>query len=308
MRCGLVLFWAWTARIGIEHRRTANLPGINYIVVKFWNMLNLADLATWEKLESPFENSQEIPTLIGRLTNSFSIEILNEICWEYIYHQNTLYEATIATVPHLVAICEKAEDRNYRMATFINLGAILCELDADDLYLSQIYDDSKINPETVGTIMASYKAAFGKLNSIGLSLSDMVPEMDEEDKRYFLAALATANERFDIAKVICTYSGNDEYMCSCPSCDSEFHLWNEQNKLVIYAQDPVFNKNQPGYPVTPRSQDKPADDRFEWLMIHIDKLEIHSLKPIIGYLFGEAQCPQCNTAFGIFPAISDPLV
>lgn len=270
-------------------------------------MLNLADLATWEKLESPFENAQEIPALIEQLTNSFSIDILNDICWEYIYHQNALYQSTIATVPYLVAICEKAEDHNYRMATFINLGAILCELDTEDLYLSQLFDDSDIDPETVKTIMASYRDAFKKLNGIGASLFDMVPEMDEEDKRYFLAALATAHERYDIARVISTYSGNDEYMCSCPSCDSEFHLWNEQDKLVMYAQDPVFNKDQPGYPITPRSQDKPGDERFDWLVTQIDKLEIHSLKPIAGYLFGEARCPQCNTLFDIFPAVSDPL-
>lgn len=53
-------------------------------------MLPLTALDTWEQLES-YGNAEEIPALIEELDKSFSTEILNEICWDCIYHQNSLY-------------------------------------------------------------------------------------------------------------------------------------------------------------------------------------------------------------------------
>ncbi|HEX6429001.1 MAG TPA: hypothetical protein VF008_14995 [Niastella sp.] len=278
-------------------------------------MLTLAALDTWKLLENPFGNSEDIPALIEKLDNSFSAEILNEICWDYIYHQNSLYEATFATIPYLVSICEKADDPYNKMSTFINIGIILSEMDANDELLLQIFSDSIVDRETVNAIISSYKSALKQLPAIGQSLFNMVPELDEDDKRHFLVALATVHERYDVAKVFCTYSGNDEYMCTCPHCDTEFYIWNKENELVLYTQDPVFKKNQPDFPITPRPlsiaqsfENISIGPNYEWLVFYINHLGIYSLQPVIGYLFGETQCPECKTSFDIFDAVSRPLV
>jgi hypothetical protein len=278
-------------------------------------MLPLTALDIWKQLENPFGNSENIPALIGKLNNSISTEILDEICWEYIYHQNSLYEATFATIPYLVSICEKNASPDYKMATFINLGIILSEMDAKDELLLQIYSESTVDRETVNSIISSYKSSFERLKEIGQVLFDLVPEMDEEDKRHFLVALATCHDRYNLAKVFCTYSSNEEYMCTCPHCVTEFYVWNVDNQLILYTQDPVSNKNQPGYSITPRSVSiaQPFENismrtHYEWLMFYIDHLDIESLKPVIGYLFGETKCPECKTNFDVFDAVSDPLI
>lgn len=277
-------------------------------------MLPLTALETWKQLENPYGNAEDIPALIEKLECSFSTEILNTICWEYIYHQNSLYEATFATIPYLVSICEKSGDPNFRNETFINIGVILSEMDIDDSLLLQTFDESIVDKEVLNDIIDSYRNAFKRLHAIGQSLFDVVPGMEEEDKRHFLAALATANERYEVAKVFCTYSDNDEYMCSCPDCDSEFYVWNKDSSLILYTEDPVFKKEQPGYSITPRSlnavpsiENISITNHFEWLLYYVNRLEIQSLKPIIGYLFGEAICPECGGSFEVFDGVSGPM-
>lgn len=277
-------------------------------------MLPLTDPDTWKQLENPYGNSADLPALIAELEKSFSTEILNEICWEYIYHQNSLYEATFATIPHLIRICEKSTDPNFKMAAFMNMGVILAELDVTGILVPQTFDDSTLEKETVAAIINSYNEAFKRLRVIGHSLFNLVPEMQEGDKRIFLAAWASACERYEVGKIFVTYTDNDEYMCLCPDCDSEFHLWNEDNKLILYTEDPVFHKDQTGHPITPKplpevpsiEKVSPAN-HFEWLVFYIDQFNVQSLKPIVGYLFGEAVCPECEGGFEVFDGVSGPL-
>src|ERR1044072_4168619 len=149
-------------------------------------MLPLTALDIWKKLETPYGTSEEIPALIEELGVSFSTEILNEICWDYIYHQNTLDEVTFATIPYLIAICEKSNDPDFRMETFINIGVILAEINIGGALLFETFEESSLDKETIDTIVSSYRSAFARLNAIGQSLFVSVPAMDEGDKRHFL--------------------------------------------------------------------------------------------------------------------------
>lgn len=276
-------------------------------------MLPLTALDTWKQLQS-YGLAEDIPALIEELDKSFSTEVLNEICWENIYHQNSLYESTFATIPYLIGICEKSSDPDFRMEAFINIGAILSELDVSGSLLEQTFSESAVDKETIDVITNSYKKAFKRLKGIGGGLFDTVREMGEEDKRSFLAAFATANEKYEVAKVFFTYSDNDEYMCTCLDCDTEYYVWNKDNSLIMYKEDPVFNKDQSGYSITPRvlsvvpSPEKISiTNHFEWLLYYVNRFEIQSLKPIIGYLFGEAICPECGGDFEVFDGVIGPL-
>jgi len=277
-------------------------------------MLKLTDIDTWTKLTSPYDNSRDIPVLIEQLEKTYSEKTLDEICWEYIYHQQSLYEVTFAAFPYLLDFCETATDFSFKLKAFINLGLILSELDADDILLTQTFDNSNLDTTVIEDIVESFKASFQKLKQIGKSLFETVIKKDESEKRCFLSAIAVANENFKVGKVFSTFMENDEYMCSCPECDTEFYLWNKEEKLVLYIQDPVFDKKQVGFPVVPKSSVdiRPSeiilsDNNFEWLTFYIDKLKINSLKSIVNYLFGQINCPECGDKFNIFNAITDPL-
>ena len=277
-------------------------------------MLKLTDIDSWTKLTSPYENSGGIPVLIEQLGNTYSGKTLDEICWEYIYHQQSLYEVTFATFPYLIGFCETTTDVSFKLKAFINLGLILSELDADDILLTQTFGNSRLDIDVIKALIESFKESFQKLKQIGKSLFETVVKRDESKKRCFLSAIAVANENFKVGKVFSTFMENNEYMCSCPECDTEFYLWNEDDRLVLYIDDPVFDKKQVGFPVVPKSSldIKPSeiissDNNIGWLTFYIDKLKIDSLKSIINYLFGEINCPECSEKFNIFNAIVDPL-
>jgi hypothetical protein len=277
-------------------------------------MLKLTDIDTWTKLTSPYENSRDMPVLIVQLDKTHSEKTLDEICWEYIYHQQSLYEVSFATFPYLVNICETATDASFKLKAFINLGLILSELDADDILLTQTFDNSKLDIDVIKGIIESFKESFRKLKQIGNSLLGTIVKRDESEKRCFLSAIAVANENFKVGKVFSTFMENDEYICSCPKCDTEFYLWNREDKLILYIEDPVFDKKQVGFPVVPKSsldiqpsEIISSDNNIEWLTFYVDKLKIDSLKFIVNYLFGKINCPECGVKFNIFNAIADPL-
>lgn len=69
-----------------------------------------------------------------------------------------------------------------------------------------------------------------------------------------------------------------------------------------------------GYSITPRplrishSPEKISiTNHFEWLLYYVNRLDIQSLKRIIGYLFGEAICPECGGDFEVFDGVMETL-
>lgn len=272
-------------------------------------MLDLNDLETWNKIDNPFHNSKNIPLLIKKLKQTFDKEILAELIFEYMYHQGTLYEATFATFPYLIEICESSNDLNYHLETLLNSTACLAEFNEKD-ELEAIFENSKCSFETITDIIGSFREAFKKLNPIAESLMNKILEKEEYEKRYFLLALAVANEIHQVSRILGTYSENEEYECSCPNCDEPFFLLNEDGKLFLYTEDLVFNKKQNKYLVQPSSLSESdsssqisADKNYEWLSYYIEKLNIESLKTTINYLFGHSVCPHCKTKFAIFENI-----
>jgi hypothetical protein len=275
-------------------------------------MLRLTDTDTWAILEGPFNHSRDLPVLIEQLGQTYSEKILNEICWEYMYHQGSLYEATFATFPYLVDLCEKVNDKNFKLQIFLNLGGILSELDAEDTILVQTFAGSKIDKNIVVDIIISFKEYFERLNSIGISLFETIIQKDETEKRCFLGTIAAANKNFKVAKIFWAFIENEEYMCSCPKCDTEFYLENkDDDRLILYTADSFFDKKVEGFLIVPKPSVDTlphemilAKNNFEWLVFNINRLKIESLKSIINYLFGEAKCPKCAQDFEIFKGIT----
>jgi len=92
-------------------------------------MIKLTELNVWEKLSSPYGNSSEIPGLLARLSDKLDKVIADEIVWEYIYHQGSIYENTLATLPHLLNIIEKSDDLGFNLDLISSLGVVYIYLD-----------------------------------------------------------------------------------------------------------------------------------------------------------------------------------
>jgi hypothetical protein len=54
--------------------------------------------------------AENIPLLIQKIEEQYTREALTEL-WEFLFHQYTVYPATLATVPHFVRILNRTYAR-----------------------------------------------------------------------------------------------------------------------------------------------------------------------------------------------------
>ncbi len=264
----------------------------------------------WKNFSSPYGDSSELPTLLKKLDSNYTEELSNEIFWEYIYHQNTLYQSTIASFPYLFKIITKEENKSIRLDGYISLGVIIAELDENEVYLNNIIEDNtyKLDNQTKEVLYISFQKSYKEFKNLLPKLINEAKNLSEEEKRYFLAVIALCKGNSLIAKIFILFNGNDEYMSICPNCNSELYLWNEENRLNVYIEDPVFNKNQTPFEIIPKNIDRKkatiqSDNYQEWMIAYIDLLEIDSLKEIITFLFGDTICPNCKVKYSIFTSV-----
>ncbi|MGE8380559.1 MAG: hypothetical protein ACN6PN_19475 [Sphingobacterium sp.] len=272
-------------------------------------MLSLNDNIQWGKLGSPFGNSEEVPELIEKLIETAEIDLLVEITTEYITHQMSLYEVTFAAFPHLVTICENSHDKAFQLETLLSTAVMLSEYGGDH-EIDSIFANSKIQKDQIDDLKSAFKTAFKKLKPLAHSLEEYVLQKDESERKYFLLTLAVAYECYFVASILWRYHENEEYECCCPNCDETLILWNEDNKLVLYKEDPVFIKEQEKFAVDPSSLSPLdfsetifSDKNYEWLSYYIHSLDIIPLKTTINYLFGTTHCPYCKMEIGVFENI-----
>lgn len=268
-------------------------------------MISLDDKNRWQSLSSCGE-AGKLPDLILQLLATPSIALLDEICWEHIYHQNTLYQTTIATIPHLLDLAKSnTTNQDLCLHLFLNVGIILTELDVKEEYLKAIIDDGELSPDFRQEIKTAFDVALPEFKWLGESLLPLVKNKDEATKRYFLAAWTVVDAKYAMGKLFVTYSGNDEYMAVCMHCEQEHYLWREEGRLNLYKSDPVFNKKQPSYSInlayTTNDHQLLAD--FQWLHKMSNLLGIASLHSLLPYFFGSFECPKCACENEVFKAI-----
>ncbi|MEN7551912.1 hypothetical protein AAG747_28620 [Rapidithrix thailandica] len=273
-------------------------------------MLPLENPNAWNKLNC-LGKAEALPKLLLQLKEGEENEVLEEICWEYIYHQNTLYQSTVAIFPHLMEIAKYSQNEAFLLDLFLNLGIILAELDTEGLYLKAILQEqNNLDQTTQELLYRAFVSAFEEFAHLGERLQKHIYARDEETKRYFFMAYAVANKFYELGRVWNTYTENTEYRSICPGCSAEHYLWNESDKLVLYIQDPVTNKAQQTFDLLPLEQQALASQAGEkgWLYEHIVKFKINSLLPLVPSLLGRAICPGCGKNYDVFASVINTVV
>lgn len=266
-------------------------------------MLDLENSELWSQLDTPFGNASEIPALLIELQTTYSIDVLDTLCWEYLYHQNTLYSATFATIPYLVSIAENSNDLQYQLYNFYNLSWVLSELDEEHYNCSTVL--RSINDEVLkAEICQSYHKAFDELKVLGECLLNSNTIQHTIDS---LIGLAVINKYYSVAKVFTRSSQGEEFNGICPHCESEFWVVIHDNQFSIVLDSEVLSKKAVYLPVFPNTNLVPSsivDKSYSsWIPYYIDKLNIEELLPIKNHLFGTVQCPACKKEFDLFNAL-----
>ncbi|MBC9908788.1 hypothetical protein [Chitinophaga varians] len=277
-------------------------------------MLTLDDRA-WEFLSGPFGIDESLPEAITELKSAYSKELLDDIIWERIYHQNTLYENTFAAIPHLLELAANGADPEMQADILCSLAVLIAEDVNPPLsgtIPQEFSDNTDLTAEQIRSIYHDYLQALRQLPALCEAL---IPEvrlhMEEDERNYFLAAMAVAHGRSAFARVFIQYNEGEEYIAHCDACGTDTFVWPAANQLVLYREDPVFHKEQEGTPITPHPDKTPAwdgrtitdENMYDWGYHFLCQLDMRTLKTRWPYLFGTACCPGCDQPLDVFKSI-----
>jgi len=264
-------------------------------------MIDLDEISIWGNLSSPYGNSEDIPLLLVELSDSYDKALADEIIWEYIYHQGSVYENTLATIPHLIQIIEESKSNAFNIDILASLGVVLIDL-GELNEIENVFCDN-LNAADKIIIQSSFLDSLEKFKALINKHSSDIVSADEVTKRYFLISYLVSEKKHHEAKIFKEFSENDEYMFVCPHCEEETFLWNEENILNGYSKDPIFNKDHKQILI--ELSDMSMD--LEWLAHPIDKLNINSLQPLIKYFEGKLSCHSCFKKSNVFDGIMNSI-
>lgn len=277
-------------------------------------MLTLDDRA-WKFLSGPYGIDESLSEAIAELKSDYAKELLDDIVWERIYHQNTLYENTFAAIPHLLELAANGANPAMQADILCSLAVLIAE-DVNpplpDTVPQEFRNNTHLTPEQIGSIYHDYLQARQQLPALCEAL---IPEarlhMEEDERNYFLAAMAVARGQSAFARVFIQYYGGEEYIAHCDACGMDTFVWPKEDQLLLYREDPVFHKEQEAMPITPHPDKTPAwdgvtitdENRYVWGYHFLSQLDMRTLKTHWPYLFGTARCPHCDQPLDVFESI-----
>jgi hypothetical protein len=162
-------------------------------------MLNLDDPA-WARLEEAYGSAQEIPKLLIHLREHPEDKDAWNDAWSSLCHQETIYSASIAATPHLVALARTLPVKQ-RLDPLILVGSIAAcvgrrpvVVHGDKAFAEACVEATRLLTEAVST-----------------------GEVKGEDLRYSLGAIAALAGDAKLANVLFRLDS----AITCPNCEAE---------------------------------------------------------------------------------------
>ncbi|MFC6648285.1 hypothetical protein [Paenibacillus rhizoplanae] len=274
-------------------------------------MLDLSS-PVWQQLHGPFGSAEAVPGLLQQLQKDYTAEIKDELYWEHLFHQDTIYSSTYASLPYLSELARQSNDPEVKLDIYVTCGIFVANqqtVNSGQLPAEFAHQNPPLAEELVRGIYTAYLIAVEHLGELSEEIFRYAEaaQKDDQEKRYILAADAAYRGDRVVAGILLTYSEGDEYMVGCPSCYEEMYIWPNENSLgmTAYSDDPVFNGKENGQAVTPSalgsvsSEDSPLARL--WQAAHA--IKNGQLMEQLPYLTGKVNCPACGEALDIWPEL-----
>ncbi|MBE1446765.1 hypothetical protein [Paenibacillus sp. OAS669] len=270
-------------------------------------MLLLSD-PRWQELRGPFGSSHRVPMLLSRLKEQYDPEVRDELYWEQLFHQNTIYSCTYAAVPHLFMLAQTSGHLETQLDIYISCGMFEannpnepdCEIPAEFAR-----DRIALEPEAAKEIYRAYREALAVLAGLGESLVSYV-RTKETEKRYFLAASAAYAGFRDAASMLTVFPDGEEYVLGCPACGEDVYLWpdaQQSGPLLLYKEDPVFAPKKEGLRIEVRPSETIEELNWKHLYLQAKRIEDEAFLAQLPWLAGESDCPHCGVPLRLWPAL-----
>ncbi|WP_230658905.1 hypothetical protein [Psychrobacter sp. I-STPA10] len=271
-------------------------------------MLPLDELQLWQKLDSAYGDAETLPELILTLTKTEDSDVADEIVWEIIYHQGSVYQSTLATVPYLVKIAQETTNVDLKMNLVLSLGTLLTGFDSTTDISVFFQDNSEAHnsnnnegstdKKTQQQITTAFMQAIVDFKALVNDTFTMATALDDVSKIYFLVSYLVSMGQHQAAALFNVCSDSDEFIVACPNCEQETYLWNEEDGLKVYKTDPVCTNID--YSTDIELSNSDSNSNLVWLENAIDRIEIETLKPLMPYFKGSIICPHCQQSILVF--------
>ncbi|MBD8497271.1 hypothetical protein [Paenibacillus arenosi] len=266
----------------------------------------------WSELDGPYGSAENVPQLIEQLQMEYVEDVKDELYYEQLFHQNTIYSCTLAAVPYLAEIARQSQSLEIKLDIYVTCGLF-------EFYRSESEGTSNELPTELqpfidgiglGVCTDIYKSYLSAIADLAEYSSDMIRYAaevgkDNSEKRYIIAAEVAYRGWKGAAGVLTTFNGGDEYVASCLSCGEDIYIWPtaEDDNLLVYRNDPVFYPEQESISIIP-AEDITNNELavLEQLSISIDESRLMRHIP---YLAGHTSCPSCHASCHIWTSLTN---
>jgi hypothetical protein len=264
----------------------------------------------WKELDS----SGEIPKQVAILKDDFNHDLKDELFYYELCDQYYIPPVSFAVVPHLVELAVSHGDRERsEIVTLCGLIQACGEIEKlpDGKKVLVGLNKLPLSLFIIDKITREYFESVETLKPLCLKLLEN-RELSHEDRLYLFFSLLAFHGQEQISYVLIINSTLDEFVLNCPDCEEEIILWPEDNKMVAYKEDAVFNKKAEKFYFAPAeinwknwNGEFSDEQKAKWMMFLAEKYDLEPLKNIIPYLFSEILCPHCQESINILESLID---
>lgn len=233
----------------------------------------------WASLRTAYGSGEGVPGLLRRADEADAdLGAAWDDLWGHLCHQGTVYTASYAAIPTLLAMCLRQEPRGY-MAPLHLVGSILASNDA---------------PEGAELMRAQHAEEVGRLRAIAercLPLST-----DDVEFIYGLETLAAFESRGVWSRSL-GHLADGEVPLDCVSCGEDLLVHIEELPATVTCGDASRSSTA----VEPAGVLGRAEERLV-------SLAMANSRPVVAarlrHLFGSVTCPECGAMFPIDTALT----
>ena len=248
-------------------------------------LLSLDD-ARWNQLSHAYGPATDVPDQLRALERGDDRDDAtdrDELFWSALCHQGTVYTATYAAVPHVVAIgAQRPWTEQFHFWMFVGKVA-----------------ESRDAAPVPTDLLDAFEAAVRRASE--LAPAGFVRSLDESDATWLAVAVAGLRRQYAIAYAVEGLC-DEELSPVCPQCKTDLHITVTEPPFVVNDEDPVRGDGGKTSLVTSL---KPRTEIRELAEL-ARAADLEDLAARILALDGRATCPSCGHAFDILDVCGAP--
>ncbi|WP_143536101.1 hypothetical protein [Saccharibacillus sp. O23] len=280
----------------------------------------------WSKLTTAYGEGAEALELLLRLEPDAADEELRRELIELLLHQGTIYTATLAAMPYLANMAEQTEDDEALIDLYISGGLMKAGREGEEGEPVERSGEfrrdrqGELDEATVRSIADGYRDGIARLAALHERATRRAAEAanageeEDADTVYLLAARAAYAGHLNAARLLFDFSGGDEYVGACPSCETDWYIWpreegsdarEEYGALIVYPYDPVLEEagDRVAAEIRPARRDALRPELRE-LASEARRLGARGLADAIPSLDGHAHCPVCGQEESVWTVLT----